>query len=169
MHSIQNTKHKNPKSQPVIYYLKMIHKMFASFEGISNKLLVFFVCVCFLFFSFMKTMTHSSVLPRVGQWLLRRQPTSPVMWAKSLSVNQVHWAKLGENICLVIQHASLCLPRQNLGRLHIFFPFVRNACVKLHIFTKERGDFQAAGLWLSQSEQRHQVSWSCIPKSAIVY
>lgn len=31
-----------PKSQPVIYYLKIIHKMFALFEGISNKLLALF-------------------------------------------------------------------------------------------------------------------------------
>lgn len=31
-----------PKSQPVIYYLKIIYKMFALFEGISNKLLVSF-------------------------------------------------------------------------------------------------------------------------------
>lgn len=90
-----------PKSQPVIYYLKIIYKMFALFEGISNKLLVSFFLL--LFFSFMKPMIHTSVLWRTGQWLLPGQPTSPAyVEKKSPTVNQVHSAKLGENICLAI-------------------------------------------------------------------
>lgn len=83
MHSIQKKtkwkKKEKPKSQPVIYYLKIIHKIFPLFEGISNELLVcfFFFFPFLLFFSFMKMMIHTSALWRVGQWLPLRQPTSP--------------------------------------------------------------------------------------------
>lgn len=87
--------------------------MFALFEGISNKLLVLTPphpapLPLRLFLSFMKMMIHCSAL-RSGQWRqILRQPTSPACVGKSPAVNQIHSAKLGENICLTSQHASLC-------------------------------------------------------------
>lgn len=95
-----------PKSQPIIYYIKIIHKMFALFEGISNMLLISPPPPPLS--SFMKLMIHTSALRRVGQWLVWGSPPLLLMWENSPTVNQVHWAKLGENICLAIQHASLC-------------------------------------------------------------
>lgn len=86
--------------------------MFALFEAISNKLLVFYSLL--LSFSFMKTMIHSSALRRVGQRLFLRQPTSPAHVGKKPSSESSSLSKtrgkylFGNATCL-----SLCLSRQN--------------------------------------------------------
>lgn len=153
----------NPKSQPVIYYIKIIHKMFALFEGISNTLQV---SSCPPLFSFMKPMIHTSALRRAGQCLFWGSPPLLPMWENSPAVNQVHWAKLGESICLAIQHASPCACPDKIGWTSHFFPFCQKCVHKIVYFHKRAsvgGDFQAPGLASSQLERKHKVSWSCVP------
>ena len=96
--------------------------MFALFEGVSNEFLVSSFLP--LPFSFMKTMIHTSALWTAGQWLLPRQPTSPAHLEKSPTVNRVHSAKLGENMCLAISHASLCACLDNTRVDFTFFSFL---------------------------------------------
>lgn len=163
VHSIQN----NKTSKPTRHIpSKIIHKMFALFEGISNKLLV--LASLLLVFSFMKMMIHRSALRRAGSGCSEGSPPLLPVWGKALQWIRLIQENEGKIFAWQVNTPLSVLVWTELGWTWHFFPFCQKCMYCIAYFHKSVPQtgiffFQAAK-WVSrQLEQTPAVGWESCP------